>query len=360
MALAAANRSRRQSSDHWPGFVDALSSLLLVIIFLLSVFVLAQFFLGQALSGRDAELEELNQTILELEQTLALERRESADFRLNMAQISASLQTANLTREELEDRIDDLEAQLSAAGLTPGPGGTRGTSLESLRAESREAQSALARERQKSKAARDAVDALNGQLLALRKQLAALQASLTASEKRDEEQQAVIADLGKRLNVALAQKVQELAGYRSEFFGRLREAIGAHPNIKIEGDRFVIQSEVLFASASAELGPEGQKQLDDLASILNGLIDRLPSELKWVLRVDGHTDRIPIATALYPSNWELSTARATAVVRYLRSRGLPAERLAAAGFGEFQPVDPGIGPEANRRNRRIEFKLTDR
>ena len=360
MAIIAANRSRRRGSDHWPGFVDALSSLLLVIIFLLSVFVLAQFFLGQALSGRDAELEELNRTILELKQTLSLERRESANSRLNMAQISASLQTANLTREELEDRIDDLQAQLSVAGLAQRPGSMIGTTLKSLRVESREAQSALTKERQESKTARDAIDALNGQLLALRKQLTALQILLTASELRDEEQQAVIVDLGKRLNIALAQKVQELAGYRSEFFGRLREAIGVHPNIRIQGDRFVIQSEVLFASASAELGTEGQKQLDDLATILNDLFGRLPSELKWVLRVDGHTDKIPIATARYPSNWELSTARATAVVRYIMGRGLPAERLAAAGFGEFQPVDTGNGPGVNRRNRRIEFKLTER
>lgn len=344
MALASAVRNRRRSADHWPGFVDALSSLLLVVIFLLSMFVLAQFFLGQALSGRDAELAELNQTIFDLERTLSLERRESANLRLSMAQISASLQTANQNRQDLEDKVSALEAR--GGGMGP--------------AKERDLKADLKRERDLSKAAKKDVALLNRQLVALRKQLAGLQAALGASETRDKEQKAVIADLGKRLNVALAQKVQELAGYRSEFFGRLREAIGAHPNIKIEGDRFVIQSEVLFASGSAELGAEGKRELNDLARILGGLMERLPGEIKWVLRVDGHTDAVPIATPLYPSNWELSTARATSVVRYLIARKVPAERLAATGFGEFQPVQEGTTPQANRRNRRIEFKLTER
>lgn len=344
MALASAIRSRRQGADHWPGFVDALSSLLLVIIFLLSMFVLAQFFLGQALSGRDAELAELNETIFELERTLSLERRESANLRLSMAQISASLQTANQNRQDLEDRVAEMEARGSA-------GASR---------KNRELKTSLERERTLSKAAKKDVTLLNRQLAALRKQLAGLEAALTASELRDKDQKAVISDLGKRLNVALAQKVQELAGYRSEFFGRLREAIGAHPNIKIEGDRFIIQSEVLFASGSADIGVEGRGELDKLAGILAGVMGRLPGEIKWVLRVDGHTDAVPIATPLYPSNWELSTARATSVVRYLTAQGIPAQRLAAAGFGEFQPVEPGTTPQANRRNRRIEFKLTER
>lgn len=344
MALASGLRPRRQGADHWPGFVDALSSLLLVIIFLLSMFVLAQFFLGQALSGRDAELAELNQTIFELERTLSLERRESANLRLSMAQISASLQSANENRQDLEDRVAEMEAS-----------GNAGASRKN-----RDLKSSLERERELSKAAKKDVALLNRQLAALRKQLAELDATLTASALRDKEQKAVISDLGKRLNVALAQKVQELAGYRSEFFGRLREAIGAHPNIKIEGDRFIIQSEILFASGSADLGAEGRGELDKLARILGDVMARLPGEIKWVLRVDGHTDAVPISTPAYPSNWELSTARATSVVRYLSTQGIPAQRLAAAGFGEFQPMEPGTTPQANRRNRRIEFKLTER
>lgn len=344
MALASAARRRRGSADHWPGFVDALASLLLVVIFLLSMFVLAQFFLGQALSGRDAELAELNQTVFELERTLSLERRESANLRLSMAQISASLQAANQTRQDLEDKVIEME--------------TSGTSRASRNNQGLKA--SLQRERDVSKAAKKDVALLNQQLVALRKQLAGLEATLSASELRDKEQKAVISDLGKRLNVALAQKVQELAGYRSEFFGRLRKAIGAHPNIKIEGDRFIIQSEVLFASGSADLGAEGRGELDRLAAILGDLMGRLPDEVKWVLRVDGHTDAVPINTPAYPSNWELSTARATSVVRYLSAQGVPERRLAAAGFGEFQPVEPGMDIKANRRNRRIEFKLTER
>ncbi len=169
-----------------------------------------------------------------------------------------------------------------------------------------------------------------------------------------------IADLGKRLNAALASKVQELASYRSEFFGRLREILGDRPDIRIVGDRFVFQSEVLFTPGNADLGPDARHELDLLAGALRAIAPKIPAEIPWVLRVDGHTDKRPISTAQFPSNWELSTARATAVVKYLIEQGLSADHLAAAGFGEFQPIDAGSSDEAYRKNRRIEFKLTER
>ena len=353
-------RGRRGGGEHWPGFVDALSSLLLVIIFLLSMFVLAQFFLGQALSGRDAELAALNETIAELEKTLAMERQEAANLRLNLRQLSASLQSANMSREELEQKVGELESMLAEAQARAATNAEQRNTIATLQADAAAMQEALVSEQAKSKAARDEVALLNQQLAALRQQLARLEAALIESEKRDKEQQAVIADLGKRLNVALAQRVHELASYRSEFFGKLRQALAGVPGIRIVGDRFVIQSEVLFSSGSAELNPEGKQELTKLANTLLTIIDRIPADLEWVLRVDGHTDPVPINTPLYPSNWELSTARATSVVRQLVSAGIPPNRLAATGFGEFQPIDPGAGPEANRRNRRIEFKLTQR
>jgi chemotaxis protein MotB len=160
--------------------------------------------------------------------------------------------------------------------------------------------------------------------------------------------------------VALASKVQELARYRSEFFGRLREVLGKRKDVRIVGDRFVFQSEVLFETGSAELGGAGQQQLGQLARALTEIAARIPKDLPWVLRVDGHTDRIPIHTPEFRSNWELSTARAISVVRFLIDQGIPADHLAATGFGEHQPLDPGLSEAALRRNRRIELKLTQR
>ena len=360
MPATSFRRGRRQASDHWPGFVDALSSLLLVIIFLLSMFVLAQFFLGQALSGRDQELARLNNTIVELERTLALEREESASLRLNLGQLSASLQMANMSREELEARVGELETMLADAQARAATNDQQRTQIAALQTDTATLQQALSEEQKLSKGAQDQVALLNQQLAALRQQLASLQAALDASDARDKDQQVVIADLGRRLNIALAQKVQELASYRSEFFGALRKAIGKQPGISIVGDRFVIQSEVLFASGAAALNPAGLTELDKIAAILVDVSKRIPGNIRWVLRVDGHTDPVPISTPEFPSNWELSTARATSVLRYLITRGIPPQRLAATGFGEFQPMAAGTGPDANRRNRRIEFKLTQR
>ncbi|TDI61396.1 MAG: peptidoglycan -binding protein [Alphaproteobacteria bacterium] len=346
-------RGRRSNADHWPGFVDALSSMLLVIVFLLSLFVLAQVFLSQTLSGQDEEMDRLNDTIAQLQRTLAMEREDASNMRLNLAQLSASLQSANLTREKLEARTVQLEGGLQTA---------LGDIEDSTRqaAQIADLQATLSDRQQKLTGAQDQLKLLNQQIAALRQQLARLEAALIASEQRDKEQQAVISNLGRRLNVALAQRVQELAGYRSEFFGKLREAIGNHPGIQIVGDRFVMQSEVLFGSASAQLNPQGANELTKLATTLSTVIQRIPAEIDWVLRVDGHTDPVPISTSQFPSNWELSTARATAVVRYLISQGIPPNRLAATGFGEFAPIINDVNTEANRRNRRIEFKLTQR
>jgi chemotaxis protein MotB len=204
------------------------------------------------------------------------------------------------------------------------------------------------------------VELLNQQILALRQQLADISKALEISEQKSNDQSIQIAELGKRLNSALASKVAELARYRSEFFGRLREVLGNRQDIQIVGDRFVFQSEVLFDSGSADIGPDGQDQLDALATTLILLLPEIPSDIDWVLRVDGHTDDRPISSSQFPSNWELSTARAVAVVKYLASRGLPADRLAAAGFGEFRPIDTSGTDEGRRKNRRIEIKFDQR
>jgi len=201
---------------------------------------------------------------------------------------------------------------------------------------------------------------LNQQIGALRRQLAALESALNASEAKNKVSASRITELGQRLNVALAERVKELSRYRSDFFGKLREILGSRPDIRVVGDRFVLQSEVFFDTGKADLKPEGEAELDKVAGALIGLEKQIPAEIPWVLRVDGHTDARPITGGPFKSNWQLSTARALSVVQYLISKGVAPQRLMAAGFGEFQPIDPGTTEEAYRRNRRIELKLTER
>jgi chemotaxis protein MotB len=466
----------RRSINIWPGFVDGLATLLLVVIFVLMVFMVAQFFLSIALTGKDEALTRLESEINELADLLALERGANTELRVNVEQLSAELQSSLASRESLSSQLavlaeerESLANQLAAltderdrlsALVTEerqererlsGRLGSSEESLAAARSELQQSQQALAEQQSELDEARDRLNAavarleieqqrldealaaiaagkaeledayatidadkekieaqlaelailkslrddlaarlqesegalvgerqalaeqrelseeaqlqvtlLNRQLAALRTQLAQLSEALELSEQKNVEQEVQIADLGKRLNVALASKVQELARYRSEFFGRLREILGNRQDIRIVGDRFVFQSELLFASGSATVADEGRPQLARLASTLKGIAADIPGDLEWVLRVDGHTDRAPINTYAFPSNWELSTARAVSVVKFLIEQGIPAERLAATGFGEFQPLDTGGDEIAYRRNRRIEFKLTER
>ncbi len=474
--MAALSRRGRNAVDIWPGFVDALATLLMVIIFLLMIFVVAQFYLSEALSGRDEALDRLNRQVAELANQLALEQEANADLQSSVAQLSAELQSTLAERDrfagelgslrglrdrltsqvaELQDRIDSSDAersrlaaalQASEALLAERSGqltSTQATLEERLKAleeatqklrlteealarseqayadsaaelarrmkeleeanktvtteretvelqlrelaelrqdiiamqayreeleqqlqqmmrKTKTGEEELLREREISAAAKAQLALLNRQLSQLRAQIAALNEALEASEARDKEQRAQIADLGSRLNAALASKVQELSRYRSEFFGRLRDVLGDRQDIRIVGDRFVFQSEVLFASGEAELGQAGKEQLGALARTLIDIAGRIPKDIDWILQVDGHTDRNPIRTEQFPSNWELSTARAISVVRFLQLQGIPARNLAATGYAEYQPLDPTNTPDAYARNRRIELKLTQR
>jgi chemotaxis protein MotB len=341
----ALSRSRRSDPgfNYWPGFVDALSTLVLAIVFLLSVFLVVQFFLSQEVTGKDKALERLNAQIAQLNDLLSLEKLGKRNLDDQLSQMRAGLASAEAERERVKGLYDGLAgAGANAAG--------RATELGK----------ALDSEKQVSARALAQIEVLNQQISALRRQLAALEEALDASEKRDKESQGKIADLGQRLNVALAQRVQELSRYRSEFFGRLRTILGNRPDIRVVGDRFVFQSEVFFDTGQALLLPEGRAELDKLAAALTDLDKQIPPEIAWVLRVDGHTDVRPINSPQFKSNWELSSARAISVVQYLVSLGVPAQRLVAAGFAEFQPLDPGTTEEAYKRNRRIELKLTER
>ncbi len=338
MALA---RARRDSGmNYWPGFVDALSTLVLGIIFLLSIFVIVQFYLTQEVTGKDTALSRLTAQIAQLTELLSLEKTGKLDLEEQLTLMRSSLARAEGERDRYK-------------GLFEGTGSGEGKATElsgQLDAERRLSARALAQ-----------VEVLNQQIAALRRQLSALEEALDASEKRDKEAQNRVADLGQRLNVALAQRVQELSRYRSDFFGRLRAILGNRPDIRIVGDRFVFQSEVFFDTAKATLdNPEGRAELDGLATALLELEKKIPGEIPWVLRVDGHTDVRPINSLQFKNNWELSVARAISVVQYLVGKGVSPQRLVAAGFGEFQPIDADKTDDAYSRNRRIELKLTER
>lgn len=340
--MPGARSRRRQEANYWPGFVDALSSLLLVIIFMLSLFMLTQFFLGQEIQGRDTALARLNSQIAELTEMLQLERSNSDDLTSQLASLTATLAGAQSENDRLSAQLSGLDGNI----------GERDAALAGLQSELTDAQKL-------SDEANAQVALLNQQLAALRSQIGALEAALEASEARDTESRSQIADLGRRLNVALAQRVQDLSRYRSDFFGRLRQILEGRADVRIVGDRFVFQSEVLFDPGSAEIDPAGTPELDALADAILQLEEEIPPDINWVLRIDGHTDKRPISNARFPSNWELSAARAISVAQYLVSKGVAPARLVAAGFGEFSPLDPGESDEAYRRNRRIEFKLTE-
>ncbi|MBP2310868.1 peptidoglycan -binding protein [Azospirillum soli] len=433
-------RNGHREASAWPGWVDALSSLVMVVIFLLMVFIVAQFYMATALTGRDEQLLSLNRKVAELNDLLALEHDANADLRINAAQLSAELQgsvaarddmttrmtalqgdldraaraaeelqrTIRVDRETLEVKLREvaslqadlkalrearqkLEGELAQAAATlqlteeqrqallTELGGERDrskalearlatadekTMLAQKEVEQRDIRinelvASLSGEQDASAQANRQVDLLNQQIAALRDQLAKIGAILEASEKKSEEQKVQIAELGSRLNQALAAKVQDLARYRSEFFGRVREALGNRPDVRIVGDRFVFQSELLFPSGSATLEEGGKMRLAALAHTLMEIGKQIPPDVNWVLRVDGHTDIRPVRLQ-FASNWELSSARAISVVKFLIDQGIPPERLAAAGFGEYQPLDPGTNDEALARNRRIEVKLDQR
>ena len=455
-------RNNGEALNPWPGYVDALSTLLMVIIFVLLVFVLAQAFLSVTLSGQDRALQRLGRQVSELSDLLSLEKGRTKDLQTTMAQLTQQLSAATSARDQLthdlasarglaaqtageRDRLqaerDQLAARLSDADVQAQAATARYQQLQSrltqatgaqaqanqtaalTAAQLAEAQKQLAElnktvtadratiearlgdlarlaeqvrnltalrdelekqvqdaavhatteaqrraaveaelagEKKFSDSARAQVAALTQQVAQVRAQMQQMAALLDASEKAAKDKDVQIANLGSRLNAALASKVEELQRYRSEFFGKLREVLQGRPGIQIVGDRFVFQSEVLFPPGGADLSDSGKDQIKDLAKTLKGIIPEIPAGVNWILRVDGHADKQPLSTSQFASNWELSAQRAINVVKLLIAEGIPAERLAATGFGEFQPLDTGNTSQAYARNRRIELRLTDR
>ena len=385
MALARLGNTRRSENFTWPGFVDALATLLMVIIFVLMVFVLIQANLAYRVSGQDATLGEMRQQLASLSELLNIERRASADLAADLAQLQIQLETSETDRSALAEQLALVQATL----------GTRTSELTTLSAKQAETEAALA-------AARDALDErlralqmVEGQLVlnearnrtqqqtmrdleaettaskaevaqmtlvlaGLRQRIEELTALLAEKDRQAEADKVAIANLGKSLNNALASRVQELQQFRSEFFGRLRDVLKGRDDVQIVGDRFVFQSEVLFAPGQADIGPTGQSQLAQLAVALADIAAKIPDDINWVLQVDGHTDNLPVRAGRYTDNWDLSTERALSVVRFLVLQGLPAKRLAATGYGEFQPLTNGDSVADRRLNRRIELKITQR
>ncbi len=341
-----ARRRSRSEANIWPGFVDGLSTLLLVLMFVLSIFVVAQFYLGDRLQTVKDELASKDDELARL-----IAQINSLNDQLGLAQSERDrLQAQVLSLEETIANKDEELAGLSAALATSQAAVAAST-------EELEAEKALSEE-QKSEIA-----TLNAQIAALRRQLASIQEALEAAEAKDREQQAQIENLSQRLNAALARKVQELQEVRSRFFEALREALGDRTDIKVVGDRFIFESDILFGSCSATLGDAGKVELDKLASALLDIQGDIPSEVNWVLRVDGHADASPLGPscrAQFGSNLELSAKRAISVVEYLTSRNVPERRLLATGSGSAAPLVSGYSATALAQNRRIEFKLTER
>jgi chemotaxis protein MotB len=376
--MSSLAQRRRRSIDYWPGFVDALSSLLMVLVFVLLIYTIGQFVLADQLSGRDQALTQLRAELAQLADVLAMEKRARADAELRIGELSASLEATRAERDGLRIALDATETQLaSTQAALEGKEAQLAKALADLAAlaelkqqleaeiasrlvELDEQNTKLVEQTELTNAARAQVELLNRQLRALRTQLSELQAALDLERAQSKAKDVRIEDLGKQLNLALAHRVNELNRYRSDFFGKLREVLGNRSDIQIVGDRFIVPSELLFASGSDELTPAAKARLDRLAQTLREIAAEIPPEIDWVLRIDGHTDKRPINTPRFPSNWELSSARAIAIVKYLIGAGIPAKRLAANGFGEFQPLDPSNTEAAYAINRRIEIQLTNR
>ena len=450
----------------WPGYVDALSTLLMVIIFVLLVFVLAQAFLSVALTGKDRALDRLNRQMAELSDMLSLERGHSTDLQAAVASLTRDLHAATGARDQLTAQVGTLgqqladaaarrdalqaertrlSAQLADAAAQTQSAATRNAQLQQqlaaaasrtdaagqdaattagqlaearrqlaaaqaeldrtatadkatiqarladlaklsdqvqaltalrdeLEAQARaaaaksvtdeQARAAVAAqltdEQKLSDSARAQIALMNHQLEQLRAQMAQVSTALDLSEAAAKAKDVQIANLGSRLNAALATKVEELQRYRSEFFGRLREVLANRPGVQIVGDRFVFQSEVLFPTGSADLTQAGQDEVRALAVTVKQVAAEIPPDLPWILRVDGHADRLPVSRGPFASNWELSSQRAINVVKLLIAEGVPPNHLAATGFADFQPLDNSDTPDANAKNRRIELRLTDR
>jgi chemotaxis protein MotB len=360
-------RARRGGNglEAWPGYVDALSTLLMVTIFVLLVFVLAEAFLSSALNGSNDTIAQLKSQVAALSNALSLEQSHAASLSQELAALNAELTEAKAADAAAVAAETELNAQLLAAQGQVKVSAVEIAGLQSKLAASggdqlAQTQAKLAAQTQISQAALSEVDLLNQQLAALRLQMAMLAQALDAAQAADVKDKVQIADLGKQLNQALARKVEELQAYRSEFFGTLRAILANQPDIRIVGDRFVFESDVLFPVDQATLTPEGQAEIVAVAKAIREIAQKIPPNINWVLSVDGYADAQPIRGGPYHSNFDLSAARSLAVIDLLMANGVPADRIAATANGAANPIAGGHSAADYAQNRRIEFRLTSR
>ena len=376
--MARPRRHGGNGLDAWPGYVDALSTLLMVIIFVLLVFVLAQAFLTATLAGRNDSLAKASAELAQLTKAFSLEKSQNAELQLSVSRLGRDLASATEARDALNKTVAADKATIDAKLADIAKLDARSRALDALVAElEQKAQTAaaatmteqdrraavetqLTAEKKLGDSARAQIALLNRQVEELRAQVAAVQSALGISDQKLRDKDIEITNLGQKLNTALAEKVEELKQYRSEFFGKLRALLAGKPGITIVGDRFVFQSEVLFPLGKADLTPAGVTQMTELATTIKDIAATIPTDVHWILRVDGHTDPQPLKGGAFPSNWELSAARAITVVKLLITYGVPPEHLAATGFGEFQPFAAGDSADDYAKDRRIELRLTDR
>lgn len=355
----------------WPAFTDALGGLLTILIFLITIFVISEVLLSREMENQDTAIDQLGNITSHLDQLL-----DEADARANhlqgrIDQLDAALSHRQRLLALAESRRVDSE-RLSK-GLERELEHSR-SELESqwrlvseLRAEKHQAEAKSGSlEVQAEELARE-LARMNAALAGTREErgradqrIAELSATLEQNDRLIFDQRHRIEEMDRLIKERLLDRVEELESYTSDFYGRLRQVFADNPDIKVVGDRFVFQSEVLFPSGEADLAAAGKPDLDKFVQVYRQLADKLPADLPVIIEVQGHTDRVPIRTSRYTSNWELSTARALDVVSYLVSQGVPPQRLAATGMGEYHPIDPGDSPHAYRRNRRIELKITSR
>ncbi|MDB9771732.1 peptidoglycan -binding protein [Alphaproteobacteria bacterium] len=374
----ALNKIRRRHVDYtWPGFVDALSSLLMVIIFVLMIFVLSQFFLSQKMNGQDEALVKLKTNLIELSELLSIERNVTIELTSSLTIFENKINIIQSKLEQEKIKNDNNKEKLQENEKTIRLSKFKISELEEILNKkieevlnSKNTILSLENNLQKRKteveiktdtlkANKEEINKLTAASIQLRNKLSQIQTLLTAYKAKDKKDNVKTLNIGKDLNSALARRVEELQKFKSEFFGRVKELIKDRPEIRIVGDRFVFQSEVLFSIGSVEIGPKGQLEMINLASTLVEIEKSLPTDIDWILQIEGHTDNLPVKEGqTYKDNWELSTKRALSVLRFLIKQGINPNRLSASGYGSFQPIDINNNANARKKNRRIEMTIT--
>ena len=372
------NRIRKKQLDYtWPGFVDALSSLLMVIIFVLMIFVISQFFISQKMSGQDEALIKLKNNLTELSELLSLERGTTSELTSQLSILEEKivvikeelLKEKEITKQYQEEirgtkniiALNESEINELKIALEEKIKNTTQLSNEVSDLDKQVNQKNLEIQSKDKilKANKEEVNQLISTTLKLKNKLTQLQTLLSAYKAKDKKENVKTLNLGKDVNSALARRVEELEKFKSDFFGRVRELIKGRKEIRVVGDRFVFQSEVLFSLGSEELGVEGQLEMQKLAATLMEIEKSLPTDIDWILQIEGHTDSLPVKKGqTYRDNWELSTKRALSVLRFLIKQGIDPNRLSASGYGSFQPIDKKNTKSARMKNRRIEMKIT--